>query len=610
MPRESQARFAGFGISGFRGARSDVCLRITPGVNFLAGPNNSGKSTLISAIKQYLEPLHERVKNGGSYDFLSHSSDFDRPHVGGRVDPAQTPLAVGVGISLPATDPEEAWLRLLLGDDVALQLSDPDIAAVGGLLSGIRDSEGVHWLWLERGNSDGQHIFAVPQRHTPSDAVLNAYMQVAGRLRVPGENGWITHVRVALGNLPDLPERVVVIEGQRTISGATNTGLRADSTNGGDVISVLLTIQAPLTEQYAESRERRDLINDFVRQVLNDPEAELVAAHDRSRLSVALNGQLLPLQNLGSGTAQVIALAVLILSNTGSLICVEEPEVFLHPALQRLLIDYLASLADERILLATHSAAMLDRGLGPITAIANDQRDGVTVSSVVSTVQAALLVQNLGYRASDLLQANAVIWIEGPSDRLYINQWLSKVDDDLIEGVHFNYVIYGGALATELTAADSGVPSDGPGVDMFKINRNSVLVIDADSADGSLSPTKQRLRSEFQAAQVGHCWVTEGYTIENYADVEALRSAMVTVHPDAGPRWTFSGGCENPFNHEVFDGPKYPKKVPIALAYVALDPPIPVHLSSLAREMDVLVEAIRGANEGLAAPSGVAHETA
>ncbi len=32
------------------------------------------------------------------------------------------------------------------------------------------------------------------------------------------------------------------------------------------------------------------------------------------------------------------------------------------------------------------------------------------------------ILSDIGFKASDILQANGVIWVEGPSDRIYINR--------------------------------------------------------------------------------------------------------------------------------------------------------------------------------------------
>lgn len=101
----------------------------------------------------------------------------------------------------------------------------------------------------------------------------------------------------------------------------------------------------------------------------------------------------------------------------------------------------------------------------------------------------------LGYRASDLLQCNAVIWVEGPSDRIYLNHWIRAVAPELVEGVDYSIMFYGGRLLSHLSADDSEVSDF---ISLRKLNRNVAVVIDSDrcSSRASINTTKQRVSAE------------------------------------------------------------------------------------------------------------------
>lgn len=119
-------------------------------------------------------------------------------------------------------------------------------------------------------------------------------------------------------------------------------------------------------------------------------------------------------------------------------------------------------------------------------------------------------------RASDLVQVNAAVWVEGPSDRVYLRHWPSQVASELREGVHFSLLFYGRSLLRYLSPEDPAVDDF---VSLPRVNRNFWVVIDSDrtDADDSLNPTKQRVIEELaQAGPRTGSWVTAGYTIENY----------------------------------------------------------------------------------------------
>jgi hypothetical protein len=48
-----------------------------------------------------------------------------------------------------------------------------------------------------------------------------------------------------------------------------------------------------------------------------------------------------------------------------------------------------------------------------------------------------------------------VIWVEGPSDRIYIRHWLKLADAHLTEEVHFSIMFYGGKLLSHLSAGET-----------------------------------------------------------------------------------------------------------------------------------------------------------
>ena len=134
------------------------------------------------------------------------------------------------------------------------------------------------------------------------------------------------------------------------------------------------------------------------------------------------------------------------------------------------------------------------------------------------------VLDDLDVRASDLLQSNGVVWVEGPSDRIYIKRWIELwTGSELIEGAHYQCVFYGGRLLAHLSADDPQIQTEEL-VKILQVNRNAILVLDSDrNQEGEeLNATKKRLISEFENMD-GISWVTAGREVENYIPLEALR---------------------------------------------------------------------------------------
>lgn len=196
----------------------------------------------------------------------------------------------------------------------------------------------------------------------------------------------------------------------------------------------------------------------------------------------------------------------------------EELENNLHPSLQRRLLKYIESLTDDGAVffLTTHSNVSLDAYQNSgIVSIFHVQKyiEDVTVVNITNKIQRNSILNDLGVKASDLLQSNGVIWVEGPSDRIYINKWLEMSgSSDVREGKDYQCVFYGGRLLSNLSLEDEDKL-----INLMNINRNAIIILDSDKKNTNtpLNETKKRIISEAKKNNI-MTWVTKGREIENY----------------------------------------------------------------------------------------------
>ena len=226
-----------------------------------------------------------------------------------------------------------------------------------------------------------------------------------------------------------------------------------------------------------------------------------------------------PISKMGSGlkTILLVLLNLIVCSKEKgtNIFLFEELENNLHPALQRRLFNYIHNYAIKNnalFFITSHSHVAVNCFYSKEnTSIYHiEKKKGIsTISSVNNTFEYSKLLDDLDVKASDLLQSNGIIWVEGPSDRIYIKKWISLVDDSLEENVHFQFAYYGGRLLSHYTANDEN--EDQNLIRVLLTNRNSAIVIDSDrrKKTDTINSTKERIRNEFVSKKL-FVWITDG----------------------------------------------------------------------------------------------------
>ena len=300
----------------------------------------------------------------------------------------------------------------------------------------------------------------------------------------------------------------------RTVPGAESDG---EAFNGYNVIARLREMQHPKIGNEDE-QATFDRVQEFVRDLLAEPELLMEVPTSEDAIYISMHDQRLPLESYGSGLHQLVILCAALAMHDDHVVCIEEPEIHMHPELQRKFLRFIADETTNHYFITTHSNVFLD--FLPNVAVYHVAHDGTksTVTHVEATAGVRNVLTDLGYKASDLLQTNCVIWVEGPSDRVYLNRWLNLTAPELVEGIHYAIIFYGGKLLAHFAAADDSVDDR---VNVLRINRHAIFMMDRDAVkpNDKLNATKERIQEE---TGVDQCWVTQGREIENYLRPELL----------------------------------------------------------------------------------------
>ena len=241
----------------------------------------------------------------------------------------------------------------------------------------------------------------------------------------------------------------------------------------------------------------------------------------------------IPLSQMGSGIKTLLfVLFVLndrLIHKTNSILMFEELENNLHPEIQRRLFEKIYKYAidnDCRVFITTHSNiainTLYNKDDTAIYHIFKDSEGGSVVDCVENNNAKRNILDDIGVKASDIFQSNGIIWVEGPSDRIYINKWLALVSPELKENAHYSFLYYGGKNlfhhALESIEGDNMI-------DILLTNKNSALVMDSDKKfdEDGISETKERILKQFLESGM-FCWVTKGKEIENYISAKSINA--------------------------------------------------------------------------------------
>jgi energy-coupling factor transporter ATP-binding protein EcfA2 len=139
----------------------------------------------------------------------------------------------------------------------------------------------------------------------------------------------------------------------------------------------------------------------------------------------------IPLSRCGTGVEQVLALATFVVASAeGTIMLLDEPHSFLHPTAERLLLEFLFSNPQHKYVITTHSAIFINAVSASHITHLTGKGYAMEARTQYSTTQ---LLFDLGYRNSDLLFSDQVIFVEGDSDQEILPILLRKAGVNLTE---------------------------------------------------------------------------------------------------------------------------------------------------------------------------------
>jgi energy-coupling factor transporter ATP-binding protein EcfA2 len=468
--------------------------------NILIGQNNSGKSNVIKAIQKIAimsEPSHVRQQ--------------------------KLPIEIS---DLFNRDPENPFLFSLYLESETLV--DDKVVSVTGMHTFRFD---LRWGPGQKQPEVVDHSLTEVKEWRQADTILRELVGSHWGSPVSQDvirKEFLEKGRAFLGRLfPGFPP-VNRIPEFRQIQNRPESEYAIDGTN---LIGYLANCQHP-PEGQDNLREKFDKIERLVRSLLHLPNASLEVSFDNPTILLSNRGLRLPLGDYGTGVHELVILATAILSMENVICCIEEPEIHLHPTLQREFIEFITTQTSNQYLISTHSPTLINahstmspEARASIQVFHLRLENGVTVGGpVLKNEHSLIALSDLGVKASDILQSNCVIWVEGPSDRIYLNRWLELLAPELTEGLHYSIMFYGGSVLSHLSLERDDVPEEL--VEVLRMNQYAIVLMDDDRSKVGqhLRPAKKRVKDECQRTG-NHCWITDGREIENYLPSRVIAAA-------------------------------------------------------------------------------------
>lgn len=506
----------GFFISRFRNFGGDEQFVGPLGkINVFIGANNSGKSNVLRFIRDVLAPLHkgERRKDQNAAPTIS-APRFQVPEKSERsilvrVDPETVESYLSGNRayrkewrSLFASHPHahgDSYLRLPAVLDPHGRLT----VANGELQSKGVDQQLTHSLWAAVTGQSGGGF----DHHWHPELMTTLLQRQVSDI----DPIYIPSFRQIETRLPEFASEY------------------KEAVSGDHLIDELAALAYPPYDQQ-HLKEDFERLRRFIGEVINRPNVDIQIPHDRKTINVRTDKSVVPVEALGSGIHELFMLASRIVLNARRTILLEEPEVHMHPELQKKFMSFIARETESQFFITTHSAHIIDTEAAAVFGVRSTE--GVaTVAPLMTGLSRRRMCSELGYRPSDLLQSNSIVWVEGPSDRIYLKHWLKAVAPDLREGIHFSIMFYGGRLLSHLSAEDAEVDDF---VGLLPINRHPAVVMDSDRGAESqaIGETKQRVLRQLEEVG-GYGWLSAGREVENYIPAVLRLEAVRRAHPVA-----------------------------------------------------------------------------
>ncbi|MEW5766159.1 MAG: AAA family ATPase [bacterium] len=431
-------------------------------VILLAGPNNSGKTTLLQAIATWYFGLQRWMEERSR-----------KPRAKKRTGIPMTRKEFTI---FPLREMNLLWSGRQTGaKGEGIKPGTPNLIEIG-INGKIRDKE---WEWsMEFQYANPEMVYARPSKEKTYDI-----QDEIKSLR-------IVHIPPFSGITAEEPKHDIGYQ-----------DLLIGQGRPGEIIRNLLWEVSQDKDNWDKLKEG---INEIFKIELQMPQYSIGQPFIVCEYREEDKRRPLDISNIGSGTLQVLMLFAFFYARPSTILLFDEPDAHLHIILQREVYDFLKKVSQERgcqLLIATHSEVFLD-ATDPTRIISMVGRKVKRLVKKVERDQVREALKRL--RTIDLTRGNetgGVLYLEGESDERILREWAKILQHPVkkfLEGVFVHHL--GGRSLKEAKTHFFALRAVFPEV-------KGMCILDGDSRD---EPDEEMIREGLKVVR----W--RRYEIENY----------------------------------------------------------------------------------------------
>lgn len=381
-------------------------IELSPSWNVIIGQNNAGKTAL-------LECLTPRRFGHHAHRNFQQAKDYVRP------ERSEVDISIGLG------GPEAKNLVIRSGAKFRLPVPHQATGKLEKYVNSFFARPAIKVKVLALGSNEGFSAGASPS-HGLFDAETPAYaadlvvtpektITINGAPRNDGADSLPTLIRSTVD------DNFFRFDAERFSLGHCAVGTATILNPNASNLASVLQILSGNPNLYTKFNENVSSIFPSVRWVSSIPiennrcEVRIWTGpteSDRSDLAI-------PLSECGTGLGQVLSILYVAMTHPAGLIIIDEPNSFLHPGAAKKLIQILKLYDHHQYVISTHSPELLSVSQPAKLHIVRLVEGVSSVESFEDTTidNQRMMLSEIGVSLSDVLSAERIIWVEGPTER-------------------------------------------------------------------------------------------------------------------------------------------------------------------------------------------------